>query len=164
MGNPILIVGNVGAGKSTYANELSRTKDAYVFAADEWMNSLFMMELPDPATFEWSMERIERVEVQILIETLKLLERGIQVVLDMGFVGREQRARVMRYFEARGHEPILHHLDVDKETRWKRVGQRNTDQAETFQFHVSREVFEFCETIFEPLNDGELVNAIVLRP
>ncbi len=40
-----------------------------------------------------------------------------------------------------------------------RVEKRNLGHSETYQFEVPKEIFEFCETIFEPLDEEELVFA-----
>ena len=162
MASAFLIVGNVGAGKSTYAARLSRAENAHVFAVDEWMKTLFLADQPDPPSYEWALERVERVEAQIVCETLRLLERGMNVILDLGFFQKVQRRRVLESFSSRGHTAALHYLDVDKDTRWHRVNHRNTQRTETYQFDVSREIFEFCETIFEPLDEDELRDAVVV--
>ena len=163
MGNPILIVGNVGAGKSTYAHELVRTQDAHLFSVDEWMNNLFRADLPEDDAYEWSLVRLQRIEKQILSEALRLIDRNIQVILDLGFFGREQRTRIINFLLEQHQKPVIHYLDVDKGTRWQRVNHRNTHKTETFQFHVSQETFEFCETIFEPLDTEERRRAIIIN-
>jgi predicted kinase len=157
-----LISGNVGAGKSTYATRLSVQDNGYIFTTDEWMRNLFYKDIPDPPSYEWALERTERIEVQILQESLKLLARNISVILDIGFFAESQRTRVQSFFRDRGYGPVLHYLDVDKETRWQRVDERNTIQGETFEFFVSRQVFEFCETIFEPLDEEERRGAVIV--
>jgi len=164
MANLFLIVGNVGAGKSTYSAKLADQQDAHVFSVDEWMKNLFVMDMPNPPSYEWALERTQRIEVQMLRESLRLLEKKINVILDIGFFARRQRQRVRNFFHQHGCDPIIHYLDVDKETRWKRVNDRNTTQGETYHFQVSKDVFEFCETIFEPLDDGEMGHAVVVKP
>lgn len=157
-----MIVGNVGAGKSTYAAKLSADTGAHVFNIDEWMRTLFLPDQPATPSFEWALERTERVEAQILLESGRLLDRGVNVILDMGFFSEVQRSRVRHHFLDRGIVATMHYLDVDKDTRWDRVHQRNTQQTATFQFAVSREIFDFCETIFEPLDDDERRDAILI--
>ncbi|MCZ4279870.1 ATP-binding protein [Kiloniella laminariae] len=164
MAQVFLIVGNTGAGKSTYAAKLAQQEKAHIFAVDVWMKNLFLMDMPDPASYEWALERTQRIEVQQLIETLGLLEKGMSVILDIGFFARSQRQRVANFLRQNDHIPQVHYLDVDKETRWQRVQDRNRGESETYQFEVSREVFEFCETIFEPLGEEERAQAFVLKP
>ncbi|WP_419904818.1 AAA family ATPase [Kiloniella sp.] len=162
MAKVFLIVGNAGAGKSTYAGQLAARKNAIVFSVDEWMKTLFFMDMPDPPLYFWALERTQRCEAQQLSESLKILDKGISVILDIGFFARSQRERVQDFLCDHGVVFETHYLDVDKETRWERVDYRNQAQTETFQFEVSREIFEFCETIFEPLDEDERANAVVV--
>ncbi|OMH33783.1 ATP-binding protein [Motiliproteus sp. MSK22-1] len=161
MSKLFIIAGNTGAGKTTYAAKLAQQENAYVFSGDEWMKNLFIMDLPDPPSYEWALERTERIETQILNESLKLLDRKINVVLDIGFFAKSQRERVRNFYYRHGLDAITHYLDVDKETRWVRVDERNTQQNENYQFQVTRETFEFCETIFEPVKTDEKNTIIV---
>jgi len=163
MSKAFLIVGNTGAGKSTFAAKLACKENAHIFAGDEWMNTLFMTDQPDPITYQWALERTQRNETQILTETKKLLARNINVILDIGFFAQSQRNRVQKVLQKSTHATIVHFFDIDKETRWKRIEERNTKQTETYQFHVSKTTFEFCETLFEPLDKHERKNAIIHR-
>lgn len=162
MATAYLIVGNVGAGKSTYANTLSTEMDAEIFANDEWMSTLFMMDMPDPPEYNWALERTRRIEAQILDVSLKFLGRDINVILDLGFFAKEQRQRVTDFYSSHGIHATTCYLDVDKDTRWQRVNVRNTLKTETFQFPVSKETFDFCETIFEPMDEEEINGALLV--
>lgn len=158
----LMICGNTGAGKSTYAAKVAKQTGAHVFAVDEWMRVLFHADMPDPPDYTWALERTQRCDRQILKEALRLAERGIPVILDLGFFGFNQREQIRHAIRAGGHHPVLHYLDTDKHTRWARVQQRNRAIGETFQFEVDRETFEFCETIFEPLTADERERAIIV--
>ena len=52
----------------------------------------------------------------------------------------------------------LHHLDVDAEERWRRVQGRNTERGPTYRLEVTREMFDFVETLLERPSDDELAN------
>ncbi len=162
MTKAFLIVGNTGAGKSTYSAQLAERHNGIVFSVDEWMKTLFFMDMPDPPLYYWALERTQRCETQQLNESLKILGKGISVILDIGFFARSQRERVQDFLMDNGVVFETHFLDVDKETRWDRVNHRNQAQTETFLFEVSREIFEFCETIFEPLGEDERAKALVV--
>ncbi|MFD2205634.1 AAA family ATPase [Kiloniella antarctica] len=162
MAKVFLIVGNTGAGKSTYSTQLSERENAIIFSVDAWMKTLFFMDMPDPPSYSWALERTQRCEIQQLSESLKILDKGISVILDIGFFAKSQRARVQDFLTDQGVVFETHFLDVNKATRWERVNHRNQAQTETYQFEVSRENFEFCETIFEPLDDVERTQAVVV--
>ncbi|WP_417431976.1 AAA family ATPase [Kiloniella sp.] len=157
-----LIVGNTGAGKSTYAAKLAERENAIIFSVDEWMKTLFFMDMPDPPLYSWALERTQRCESQQLTETRKVVSKGVPVILDLGFFGKSQRERVADFLKDHGCDYQVHYLDVDKETRWDRVSHRNEAQTETFQFEVSREIFDFCETIFESMDDEERKSAVIV--
>lgn len=157
-----LIVGNTGAGKSTYASKLAKDENSIVYSGDEWFKTLFFPDLPNPSTYEWALERTERIEVQILKESLKVLSKSINIILDIGFFKKTQRQRVLEFYHQNKIETEIHYLDIDKQTRWLRVDERNKKKTATFEFEVSREIFEFCETIYEPLDEVELLGKVFL--
>ncbi|MDV7339447.1 ATP-binding protein [Terasakiella sp. A23] len=153
-----LIIGNTGAGKSTYAKKLAVEKKAHIFNVDQWMKTLFLMDMPDPPQYQWALERTQRIERQMLLDGVQLLSNQINIILDIGFFAREQRDRVKSVLTKAGFTYECHYLDISKETRWQRVQQRNTEKTDTFQFEVSQEIFEFCETIFEVMDEDELAD------
>ncbi len=157
-----LIIGNTGAGKSTFAKKLAKEKNAHIFNVDEWMRTLFLMDMPDPPEYLWALERTQRIERQMLLEAAQLLKNNINVIFDIGFFAKEQRDRVKGELARGGFSYDCYYLDIDKETRWQRVQERNTQKSETFQFEVSEDIFEFCETIFEPLVGDEYQSAHVI--
>ncbi|MFK5958717.1 MAG: ATP-binding protein, partial [Lutibacter sp.] len=55
----------------------------------------------------------------------------------------------------------LHFLDISKETRLKRVLNRNKEKGETFEFEVTKEDFDFMENWFEKPNEMELKNGVI---
>ncbi len=162
MAKAYLLAGNTGAGKSTYAARLSRDLSAHIFTNDEWMRTLFLPDMPDPPEYEWALERTQRIERQVCAEALKLMALGMDVILDLGFFAREQRARVLGFFAEHGAAAETHYLDVDRATRWARVEERNRGRSDTFQFEVTRADFDFCETLFEPLDADERARAVIV--
>ena len=50
----------------------------------------------------------------------------------------------------------LHHLDVDASERWRRVQNRNVERGPTFRLGVTRKMFDFVETLWEPPSDAEM--------
>jgi predicted kinase len=156
-----LIAGNTGVGKSTYTRNLAQKEDAYIFSGDEWFKTLFLADVPSPSTYKWALERTERIEDQIVKEALKLIIKDMNVILDLGFFKRVQRKRVEQFFNENNVKTSLHFLDIDKKLRWERVNKRNFEKSESFEFEVSREIFEFCETIFEGLFEDEKADVII---
>lgn len=162
MTDVILVAGNVGAGKSTYAARLARQRRAHVFAVDAWMRTLFFADMPDPPSHDWALARTQRIDAQILDETRGLAHLGVPVILDLGFFGRAHRAGVRETLGGWGLSSVVHSLDVPKNERWRSVSARNAERGETFRFEVRRDTFGFCETIFYPLDEDELHAAVII--
>jgi len=74
---------------------------------------------------------------------------GVSSVLDLGFTTRAQRMGWLEKARAAGVECVLHVLDVDAETRWARVCERNRGESGTYAFVVTREMFDFMEGRWE---------------
>jgi predicted kinase len=153
-----LICGSTGAGKTTYAIQLSAMLGAIRFSIDEWMAALFWMDTPKPIESGWAMERVNRCYNQIWATTLQVARRGTPCVLDLGLGQRRDRTRFADLARAAGFSVELHVLDVPAVERWRRVEARNERKAETRQlpFDVTREMFDFVESIWEPPTDAEM--------
>ena len=50
----------------------------------------------------------------------------------------------------------LHFLDVPADERWRRVSSRNGGQGETYRVMVTRPMFDFIETIWQPPDAAEM--------
>ena len=157
-----MICGPVGAGKTTYGRALAAERDAIFFCLDEWMAALFMMDAPVPLTFEWAFERTQRCERQIWAIARQVLGRGVDIVLELGFFKREQRARTRALVAETGAPLEVHVLDVPRDLRRERVRARNQGTA-TYTIEVDDTTFEWAESFYEPLDDDELRGAHVLR-
>lgn len=153
-----VICGSTGAGKSTYSIQLSHRLGAVRFSIDEWMSALFWMDTPRPLQPAWSLQRVERCFVQIWNVASQVALRGIPCVLDTGCGEEKGRQRVYRLATEAGLSAQLHWLDVPAEERWRRVEARNAEKGVTHHlpFDVTREMFDFCETMWEPPTDEEM--------
>jgi predicted kinase len=154
-----LICGSTGAGKTTYSLQLSERLGGVRFSIDEWMAALFWMDTPQPLDPDWSMERVERCIAHIWAITEQVASRGVPCVLDLGFGRADHRAMFMRWANEATLPAQLHFVDVPVEERWRRVETRNVDKGETYQlsFDVTREMFDFVESMWEPPNNAEML-------
>lgn len=153
-----LICGSTGAGKTTYAMQLADRLGAVRFSIDEWMSALFWMDSPQPLNPAWSMERADRCHAQIWAVARRIAQRGLPCVLDVGLGRAENRLRFARIADDAGLSVQLHFIDAPMEERWRRVEARNAEKGKTYQlgFDVTREMFDFVETIWEPPTDAEM--------
>lgn len=151
-----LICGSTGAGKTTYANELRQKLGALHLSIDDWMVTLFASDTPPQMSWSWIEERVLRCERQILATALDLAHIGVPSILDLGLQRADQRKRVAERAASAGVGVRLHFLDIDATERWRRVEQRNEQQGETFRVKVTRPMFDFIETIWQPPTDDEM--------
>src|SRR5579862_1276381 len=153
-----LICGGTGAGKTTYAIELSARIGGVLFSIDEWMHILFWMDSPQPPVAAWSLERVERCLAQIWSTASQVARCGVSCVLDVGSGRAADRARLIELARAAGLSVQLHFIDVPAEERWRRVHGRNTgrERVRQLDFEITREMFDFVESRWEPPTDDEL--------
>lgn len=153
-----LIAGSTGAGKTTFAMALAERIGGVRFSIDEWMAALFWMDSPQPLQAEWSLERVRRCTGMIWQVAAQSAARGVPVVLDLGFTTRASRADIAARAAAAGLSAQLHLCDVPAEERWRRVAARNAGDGATRQldFAVTREMFDFVESLWEPPTREEM--------
>ena len=151
-----LVCGSTGAGKTTYAGKLSRQFGALHLSIDDWMVGLFAADKPQRPDWQWIDERVRRCERQMVATARQLGRLGVPSVLDLGLQRADQRQRIAAAVTADGLAIHLHFLDVDAAERWRRIEGRNREQGETFRLAVTRPMFDFIETIWQPPGADEM--------
>ena len=151
-----LICGSTGAGKTTYAISLADREAALRLSIDEWMVSLFGPDQPQQLDFGWMMERVNRCEQQMWAVTQQVARAGMSVIIDCGLTQAEHRSKWAELARSVGLPVRLHFLDIEAEKRWRRVQSRNLERGTTYRLEVTREMFDFVETLWEPPNAAEM--------
>jgi predicted kinase len=151
-----LVAGSTGAGKTTFAIQLAEREKALRLSIDEWMVTLFEPDQPAEIRFEWMIERVNRCEAQMWDVALQAAAFGQPIIVDCGPTSAADRDKWVRRAAAAGLPVRLHFLDVDAEERWRRVQERNAQLGPTYRLHVTREMFDFVETLWEAPGDAEL--------
>jgi len=157
-----LIIGNTGSGKTTYSNQLKAEVNGVLFSIDKWNNVLFLADKKPTDGLEWFLERIERAETMILDVVMQLENSGTDSILDLGLSKLDHREKFRKFAAENGYQIKSHFLNISKETRWKRVMQRNKEKGATFEFEVSKENFDFMETWFEKPSEIEMIGGITV--
>ncbi len=120
MAKVILTCGKLGCGKTTYAKRLCAERGAVLLSADELMLSLFGQNAGDKHD-----EYLEKVKTYLLNKSLELVSRGVDAVLDWGLWTRAERVGVRAFYAAHAVPCEIHYLEIDEETRQRRIEARN---------------------------------------
>nr|WP_299684067.1 ATP-binding protein [uncultured Dokdonia sp.] len=157
-----MILGNTGAGKTTYALSLRDKEQGVIFSIDHWNKTLFLDDKTPEDGVDWFLERIERSDTMIQSIVAQMATAGTPAILDLGFAKKERRDRFYAFAKAYNIPIQLHFLDIPLEIRKQRVMQRNQEKGETFQFEVSETDVEFMESWFEKPTPKELAHAHII--
>ncbi|KJZ09284.1 hypothetical protein TW85_22395 [Marinomonas sp. S3726] len=153
-----IIFGPIGAGKSTFAFELSKKYKAIKFSTDEWFKTLFFRDIERIPDLTWTFERISRCESQIWSIAKQSINTGNDVVFDLGLQKMTDRERIITICKDLNFHYKLYYLNADKNIRLNRVFERNKSKGKTFEFNVSIEMFEITDKMFEIPTSLELEN------
>ncbi|MCA9570827.1 MAG: ATP-binding protein [Myxococcales bacterium] len=157
MGVLHLPIGPVGAGKSTW----SLRQTALHVDVDTWMVDLFGAD-PRPSTdvLAWYLERRERVRRRAWAVATDALELGMDVVLELGLVGRAERIDAYHRALALDAEVRIHWIDAPRGERRARVLARNTQAGAQV---VPEAMFERASDAWEPPDDDEVARYGISR-
>ncbi len=150
-----LIVGPVGAGKSTFARQLCLEHSAVLLNLDDWMAELFSPDRPDSGVIEWYAERSRRCIEQIWKLTTALIAVGNDVVLEIGLIRRHDRERLYRRLDAAALDHLVYVMDAPRDVRRQRVRRRNRAKGATFSMIVPDHIFELASDMWEPPDEAE---------
>jgi predicted kinase len=150
-----LVLGPVGAGKSTFALELARRHAGVRLTLDEWMTVLFRPDRPPTGLSEWYIERAGRCVEQIWALAQALVASGTDAVLEIGLLQRAAREAFYRRVEAAGRGLSVYVLDAPRDVRRARVLARNVQRGATFSMPVPPEIFELASDLWEPVASEE---------
>ena len=165
-----LICGPIGAGKTTYAMKLAEETNSIRFSEDEWLAKLFVPDAPEgllnqpmQVVGEWASEKYHRCRGQIWLVCKQLLKNNISIVLDGAAANKTQRDIIRKKAPDNNVPFQLHYIHAHRDTRYKRVFERNSEKGETFSLEVTLAMFEHIERFFEAPANEELQQAIVIE-
>ncbi len=119
-----MICGLPGSGKTTLARKLESELPAIRFSPDEWLEPFFGGMDYVNRWEEYCKQRVKLESMQLDM-ALRLVELGINAVLENGFWAREERDAYRTKAVQRGIDTKLYYLDVPHHELWSRLKKRN---------------------------------------
>ena len=145
-----LIIGPVGAGKSTFAAALAAERGALRLTLDDWMARLYGADArPQSGVVDWYLERRDRCLDQIWEVAADALALGVEVVLEVGLIRRDERLAFYERVDRTGAALTIYVLDAPRELRRERVERRNREQGATFAVVVPPQIFEMASDMWQ---------------
>lgn len=150
-----LLIGAVGAGKTTYAQQRIARSPAIHLDVDACMVRLFRDD-PRPAegVMAWYLERRERCRGLLWDVALSALRCGTDVFLEFGLLQRVEREAFYERARAEELALVVYVLDAPTSVRRERVANRNRSPGDHTQI-VPPEFFERASDAWEPPAESE---------
>jgi predicted kinase len=145
------MVGLPCSGKSTRAKILEKECNALLLTVDKWHIKLFGQDAMDK-DHDINHSKIESILLEIAYRALSL---GVNVILDYGFWGRDERLFFKKKSEELGVGIKIHFMDVSIEELFKRLEKRNKELSDE-AFYIPRDYMEEYIKKFQPPDQDEL--------
>jgi predicted kinase len=145
-----VVIGFIGAGKTTFARKLEKETGAVRFTKDEWMVRVFG-NTPPADKFEDYDNRMAALATDL---ALACLRAGIDVVIDEGFWAKEHRDGIRKKVTRAGAIAKMYYLKVPLETMKARTLKR-TQQPPVDSFTIDEESFDHYWESFQPPGEDE---------
>jgi predicted kinase len=151
MATLFLICGLPGSGKTTIAREIEFSQSALRLCPDEWIATL-LSDNSDIVELDRLRTPVESVQWEVAKRVLNL---GINVVLENGFWSREERTNYRSQAEALGAQVKLIYLNVNRDELWARLSKRN-ENLPPGTFVVREDQLDLWLSWFQPPTADEI--------
>jgi predicted kinase len=152
-----LIVGLPGAGKTTRARELELQESALRLTPDEWHMAVFHADSPTQWRSTDRVDQRDRIEGKLVDVGLRAAQLGLDVVLDFGLWGRDERSALRAMAESVGTRAEVVYLPVEPEEQRRRIISRF--EAEPGQFQMDDDELRRWRAQFQVPEEDELAGA-----
>jgi predicted kinase len=142
-----LTVGLPATGKTTAARRIEVECDALRLTKDEWMKALYGNQNPAAAS--------DVIEGRLIEIGLRALELGLNVVIDFGLWGRDERTALRKAAADRGADVEMHYFEVPADVQLSRLHQRLADEPHTTWPITDDDLSAYART-FQVPTPGEL--------
>lgn len=141
------MVGLPGTGKTTEARRIEVERDALRLTKDEWMKALYGPENPSVAS--------DVIEGRLVDLGLRALALGVDVVVDFGLWGRDERSALRQAAAVVGAAVELRYLALPPAEQRRRVARRLEEEPHT-TWHLSDAELAAYDAVIDVPTPGEL--------
>lgn len=149
-----LTVGLPGTGKTTEARRIEVEKKALRLTKDEWVKALYGMGNPPSAS--------DVIEGRLIEIGLRALELGVNVVIDFGLWGRDERSALRAAAADLGAAVEMRYFELTPAEQRQRLDRREAEEPHTTWHMSDEELATWAAVISVPtpgeLDDGEPVD------
>lgn len=142
-----LTVGLPGTGKTTDARRIEVEEGALRLTKDEWVKALFGLGNPPSAS--------DVIEGRLIDIGLRALELGINVVVDFGLWGRDERSALRQAAADLGAAVVLRYFELPPDEQRRRLDRRRAEEPHT-TWHMSDEDLAAWAAIISVPTQGEI--------
>ena len=142
-----LTVGLPGTGKTTEARRIEAEEQALRLTKDEGVKALYGLANPPSAS--------DVIEGRLIEIGLRALELGINVVIDFGLWGRDERSALRQAAADLGAAVEMRYFDLPPAEQRRRLDRRQDEEPHTTWHMSDEELAEWAAIISVP-TPGEL--------
>ena len=142
-----LTVGLPGTGKTTEARRIEVEEKALRLTKDEWVKALYGLANPPSAS--------DVIEGRLIEIALRALELGVNVVIDFGLWGRDERSALRKAAADLGAAVKMLYFQLTPAEQRQRLDRRQAEEPHT-TWHMSDEELATWAAIMSIPTPGEL--------
>jgi predicted kinase len=141
------MVGLPGTGKTTDARRIEGEENALRLTKDEWVKALYGKANPPSASAV--------IEGRLITVALRTLELGVNVVIDFGLWGRDERSALRQAAADLDAEVEICYFELKPDEQRRRLDRRQAEEPHT-TWHMSDEELATWAAGFSVPTPGEL--------
>lgn len=153
MGTVYLICGKICSGKTYYAKQLAKDKNAVILSCDELSKPILSLGLESMHD-----ELLPKIKEYLLKTTQDIVKCGTNVILEWGFWSEKDRKYIAKRLEEYQVSYEWHYIDVSDERFQKNIVSRNetANLPGSTDYYVDEGLLEKCLSQFEIPSEEEM--------